>query len=47
MALKVILDALLPRADFLAEGDSTNFGKNINELSAQNIGKNGGFYLSF
>lgn len=44
---KVILDALLPRADFLAEGDSGNFGKHISELTAQTIGKNGGFLLEF
>ncbi|GGZ11543.1 GmrSD restriction endonuclease domain-containing protein [Shewanella fodinae] len=47
MSSKVILDALLPRADFLVEGDSSNYGKNITELSAQNIGKNGGFLLEF
>lgn len=47
MASKVILDALLPRADFLVEGDTSMYTKNINELSAQNIGKNGGFLLEF
>ncbi|WP_305817101.1 DUF262 domain-containing protein [Photobacterium leiognathi] len=42
MAAKVILDALLPRADFLVEGNDNAemFAKSIAEFSVQSIGRN-------
>lgn len=41
MAKKVILDALLPRADFLVDESSHNYNKTIQELSANYIDKTG------
>lgn len=38
MAKKIILDALLPRADFLLDNAITNQSKNISEITTQNIG---------
>lgn len=38
MTKKVILDAILPRADFLVDGENPNHTKNITELTTQNVG---------